>query len=145
MTLRLSTGLCNAQAESQFNTGAGANFDSGVLEYRTGTQPASADDVPTGTVLASMPLPADAFAAVVARVVAKAGTWEDPSADAAGDAGWFRLKTSTDGGGSSTTDRRIDGAITATGGGGQIELNNITIAVAQQVTQSTFAVTQPTS
>jgi hypothetical protein len=145
MALRLSTGFRDAQANSQFNAGAGASFDSGVLEFRTGTQPASANDAPTGTLLVSMTLPADAFGASSSGVVSKAGTWEDTSADAAGDAGWFRLRTSTDGGGSSTTDRRIDGAITATGGGGQIELNNITIAAAQQVTQNTFAVTHPAS
>lgn len=143
MPLRLSTGFRDSQANGQFNAAAGVSFDSGVLEFRTGAQPASANDAPTGTLLVSMTLPADAFGASATGVVSKAGTWEDTAADAAGNAGWFRLRTSTDGGALSTTDRRMDGAITATGGGGQIELNNITIAVNQQVTQNTFAVTFP--
>lgn len=145
MPLRVSTGLRNTALDNFLNTGAGVNFDSGVLEYRTGSQPASADDAPTGTILVSMPLPADAFAAASAGSAAKNGTWEDTSADANGTAGWFRLKTSGDGGGSSTTDRRIDGTITATGGGGQIELDNTTIGIGQLVTQSTFTLTWPAS
>jgi len=143
MALRLSTGFRNTKQDSAFNGGTGKQFDSGVLEFRTGSQPTTADDAPTGTLLASMTLPADAFGASSAGAVAKAGTWQDASADNAGTAGWFRLRESGDGGGSSSTDRRIDGAITATGGGGQIELNNVVIAAGQQVTQDTFAVTQP--
>lgn len=138
MAHRVSTGVAHSILNGQANSGAGGNFDSGVLEIRSGTQPASADDAPTGTLLASIALPADAFAAAAARAAAKAGTWEDASADAAGTAGWFRLRTSADGGGSSTTDRRIDGAITATGGGGEIELDNVSIALAQQVTITSY-------
>lgn len=145
MTLRISTGFRNTSLDSQFNTGVGKNFDSGVLEYRTGAQPASADDAPTGTLLVSMTLPADAFAAAAAGAVAKAGTWQDASADATGTAGWFRLRETGDGGGSSTTDRRMDGSITATGGGGDLTLDNTSITATQQVTQNTFTVTQPAS
>ena len=145
MALRLSTGFRHTSLDSQFNAGAGKQFDSGVLEFRTGAQPTVADDAPTGTVLASMTLPADAFGAAASGAVAKAGTWQDASADATGTAGWFRLKESGDLGTTNTTDRRIDGAITGTGGGGQIELDNTSIAIGQQVTQNTFTVTQPAS
>ncbi len=145
MALRLSTGFRNSKQDGAFNSGSGTNFDSGVLELRTGTQPTSADDAPVGTIIASMTLPADAFAAAASGAVAKSGTWQDASADNAGTPTWFRLKTSTDGGGSSTTDRRIDGSVTATGGGGDLTLDNTTISAAQQVTINTFTLTQPAS
>lgn len=145
MAFRISTGVRNTRQDSAFNTAAGQNFDSGVLEFRTGAQPALADDAPTGTLLVSMTLPADAFGASAAGAVAKAGTWEDPSADAGGTAGWFRLKAVGDGGLSSAVDRRMDGNITATGGGGNLELDNVVIGAGQQVTQTTFTVTQPAS
>lgn len=145
MALRLSTGFRNQKQDAAFNAGAGDSFDSGVLEYRTGTQPTAADDAPTGTLLVSMTLPADAFGASSAGAVAKAGTWNDSSADATGTAGWFRLRESTDGGGSSSTDRRIDGSITATGGGGDLTLDSTSITATQSVTQNSFTVTQPAS
>lgn len=145
MTVRLSTGFRDKSLNSQFNTGAGQNFDSGILEYRTGVQPASADDAPVGVVVASITTPADAFNAAAAGAVAKNGTWQDPSADNTGVPTWFRFRESTDGGGSSTTDRRIDGSVTATGGGGDLTLNDTSIVATQVVTQDTFTVTQPAS
>lgn len=143
MAVRRSTGHKNASLNSQFNGGAGVSYDSGVLEYRTGAQPASADDAPTGTVLATIALPADAMAAAASGAVAKSGTWQDTAADASGTAGWARLRTSGDGGGSSTTDRRIDFSVSESGGGGDLILDNTDIGVGQQVVQNTFTYTEP--
>ena len=66
---------------------------------------------------------------------AKTGTWEDLSADAAGTAGHFRLYAS-DG-----TTCHIQGTITATGGGGDMTLDNVVIAAAQAITITAFTVT----
>jgi hypothetical protein len=142
MTLAISTGLANALLDGQFNAGAGAGaFDSGVLEIRTGAAPGP-DAAPTGTLLVSITLPADAFAAATGKHVAKAGTWSNTAA-AAGTAAHFRMKTSGDGGGSSTTDKRIEGTVTATGGGGDATVDNTNIASGQTVTVNSFQLNFP--
>jgi hypothetical protein len=141
MAAGISTGLRNAVANSILNGAAGVHFDSGVLEIRSGTRPANADAAPTGSVLVTINLPADAFANAASGAAAKAGTWEDLSADAAGTATWFRLRTTSDGGGSSTTDRRIDGDVAMSGA--DLNLDNTNIAAGQAVTINTFTVTVP--
>ena len=129
MTVRLNDAFANALLD-----GVDSAFNNGTLEIRSGTQPSSANDAATGTVLATVTLPADAFAAAASRSKAKAGTWEDTSADAAGTAGWFRLKNSGD-------TQRIDGSVTATGGGGDMELDNVVLAAGQQFTITSFSLT----
>lgn len=98
MAERMEVDMRNRQADS-----LGADFDSGTLVIRTGAQPASADDAASGTLLVTITLPADAFAAASAGVAAKAGTWSG-AAVATGEAGWFRMSN-----GAGT--RSIDGAI----------------------------------
>lgn len=144
MTLRLSPGQRVAMLDAIFN-GTGINIDSYILEIRSGAQPATADLAPTGTVLASITLPADSMAAAVspAATIAKAGTWQDTSADATGTAGWMRIRASGDAGTTNNTDRRIDGAVTATGGGGELELQNTSVALGQSVTITSATFTQP--
>lgn len=141
MALRLSTGLRNACLDNGIN----GRFNSGVLEIRSGSQPAAANDAPSGTLLASISLPADCFAAASAGAIAKNGTWQDASADATGTAGWFRFRTTSDGGGSSTTDERLDGSCTGSGGGGDMEFDSTSIVAAGTVTINTYTITQPAS
>lgn len=135
-TPRFSTGYRNGLLDAGMLT----DFDSGVLEIRTGTQPASANDAPAGSILASITLPADAFAAAASGgSLAKTGTWEVASATGGGSpAAWFRLKTSTDGGGSSTTDKRIDGSCGTTDA--DLILTTLTIANGDKVVIDTFNV-----
>lgn len=144
MTLRLSPGQRVAMLDAIFN-GTGINIDNYIMEIRSGSQPATADLAPTGTVLASITLPADSMAAASspAATIAKSGTWQDSSADATGTAGWFRIRASGDAGTTNNTDRRIDGAVTATGGGGELELQNTSIATTQTVTITSVTFTQP--
>lgn len=118
--------------------GIDSTFNSGILEIRTGAQPANADAAATGTVLATITLPADAFAAAAAGAKVKAGTWQDPSADATGTAAWFRLQNVGD-------TRRIDGDVTITAGGGVLELDSLSITAAQVVTITTFTLNMPAS
>lgn len=138
--LQLSTGMRNAMMDG---TPLQTIFNSGSLEIRNGTKPADPDDAPSGTVLATFALPADCFNPAAAGAITRLGTWQDASADAAGTATWFRIMESTDGGGSSSTDARIDGDVTATSGGGDLELDNIVIGAGQQVTINTFTLTMP--
>lgn len=101
-----------------------------VLEIRSGAKP-GAENAASGTLLASITLPATPWAAAATGSKAKNGTWEDASADATGTAGHYRLKNAGD-------TRRIDGSVTGTGGGGDLELNSTSITAGQAVTINTF-------
>ena len=104
-----------------------------TLTIRTGSAPANADAAASGTVLATMTLPSDWMAAASGGSKAIAGgPWTDTSADAAGTAGHFRIV------GSGGT---MQGTITATGGGGDMTLDNVSIAVGQQVNVTAFTLT----
>lgn len=120
-------------------------YDGGVLEIRTGAPP-GAGAADTGTLLASITLPTPAFGAASGGDPATAnknGTWEDASADADGTAGHFRIKQSGDAGAGAAdaTEERIEGTVSVTGGGGDLELDNTSIATGQTVTITTFDVT----
>lgn len=141
--LSFSTAFANKVLDAFGNAGAGFNFDSGVLEIRSGAAPGP-DAADAGTLGASITLPADAFNAGAAKSMTKAGTWQDASADAAITAAHFRVKQSGDtGGATGSTDERIEGTISGTGGGGDMELDNTSIAAGQQVTISTFTWSLP--
>lgn len=103
-----------------------------TLEIRTGAAPADCATADSGTLLASMALPSDWLAAASEGVKTLLGTWQDTSANAAGTAGHFRIKQGAT--------CHIQGTVTATGGGGDITLDNVVIAVAQQVTITAFSV-----
>lgn len=104
-----------------------------VLELRSGAAPADVATADSGTLLASLALPADAFAAAATGAKAKSGTWAGTGA-AAGTIGHFRLKTS---GGVA----KLQGGVTATGGGGDMTVDNTSIAVGQAVTVTGFTLT----
>jgi hypothetical protein len=57
--------------------------------------------------------------------------------------GMVRIRAPGDAGTTNNTDRRIDGACTITGGGGELELQNLSINVGQQITVNTATYTQP--
>jgi len=130
MTIALSDTVKNARLDA-IETAVGA---SAVLKIRTGSPPGigSAD---SGTVLATMNLPSDWMAAASGGTKGLAGTWEDAAADGDGTAGHFRIYAN-DG-----TTQHIEGTVTATSGGGDIELDNVVIATGQQVTITSFTLT----
>lgn len=136
--IRMNNALRDARWNNIFNSGAGVSaFDNGVLEIRTGAQPADADTAASGTVLVTINLPADAMGVSSSGVIAKSGTWQDLTADASGEAGWFRIRNAGD-------TLRLDGTITSTAvGTGDMLLDNTNIAAGQQVTVSTFSLTDP--
>jgi hypothetical protein len=106
-----------------------------TLEIRSGTVPATCATADAGTLLASMTLPSDWMAAAASGSKAKLGTWEDTSANATGTAGHFRIKQ----GGTC----HMQGTVTATGGGGDLTLDNTSIASGQAVSITTFTLTAP--
>jgi hypothetical protein len=105
---------------------------SAVLKIRSGSVPADCGTADAGTVLATLSLPSDWLAAASGGSKSKSGTWEDASADATGTAAHFRIYAS-DG-----TTVHMQGTITATGGGGDMTLDNTSIASGQQVTITSF-------
>jgi len=134
----MAIGLSTAAANTLLDSGIGTAFDGAndILEIRDGTRPTSADDIPTGTVLAEFTLVTDSFATASGGTIVGATPWTEASAPAAGTATWFRLKQSTDTGVSSTTEVRIDGDVAASGS--DLNLSTTTIAIADQVTITQF-------
>lgn len=109
------------------------------LEIRTGSVPATCATAGSGSVLVTINLPSDWMAAASAGAMAKAGTWEDASADGTGTAGHFRVYNSQ-----ATKDNTtcfIQGTVTATGGGGDMTVANTSIAATQTVTITSFTLT----
>jgi hypothetical protein len=132
MSLQFSVPVRNARLDSIESTiGASA-----VLKIRTGAPPATCATADAGTVLATFSLPSDWMAAASAGSKAKSGTWEDTSADAAGTAAHFRVYAN-DG-----TTCGIQGTVTASGGGGDMTLDNAVLAVGQLVQITSFTITE---
>ena len=131
MAIQLSATVRNARLDA-IETAIGATA---VLKIRTGAPPANVATADSGTVLASLTLPADYMAAAAAGAKAKSGTWEDASADATGTAAHFRLYAS-DG-----TTPHMQGTVTATGGGGDMEVDNTSFAITQPFTVTAFTLT----
>lgn len=122
-------------------TSIAAAFPAGsILEVYSGGAPAITA-APTGTLLLTIVLPATPWAAPAARAVAKQGNWQ-ANAVATGVLGWFRLKdaSGTDADGADNTHQRIQGSVTATGGGGDMTVDNVNVATGQQVTATAFTV-----
>ena len=129
MAIQLSTTVrdaMNDQLETTISTAP-------TLTIWSGAAPADCATANSGTLLASMTLPSDWMAASSSGAKAKSGTWQDASADATGTAAHFRVHQ--------TTTCHMQGTVTATSGGGDIELDNTSIASGQQVTISTFSIT----
>ena len=134
MSVQLSVSVRNArldQIESTIGTSA-------VLKIRSGSPPSDCSQADSGTVLATLSLPSDWLAAAGATVAGrkdKNGTWQETDADGSGTAGHFRIY---DSGG---TTCHLQGTITATGGGGDMTLDNTSIAIHQSVTINSFMLT----
>jgi len=131
MALQLSTTVRNARLD-QIETTIGT---APLLKIRTGAAPADCGTADSGTVLASMTLPSDWMAAASSGSKAKSGTWQDASADATGTAAHFRIYDSAG------TTCHLQGTVKATGGGGDLTLDNTSIATGQSVTITSFTLT----
>lgn len=131
MAIQFSVGVRNARLDA-IETTIGT---SAVLKIRTGAAPANVATSDSGTVLATLSLPSDWMAAASSGSKAKSGTWEDTSADATGTAGHFRVYAS-DG-----TTAHIQGTVTATGGGGDMTVDNTSFASGQAFTVTGFTLT----
>jgi len=131
MTVQLAVSTRNARLDA-IETDGGT---SPILKIRTGAPPANCAAADSGTVLVTATLPSDWLAAASSGSKALSGTWQDASADATGTAAHFRVYKS-DG-----TTCQIQGTVTGSGGGGDMELNNASIASTQTVTITSFTLT----
>lgn len=132
MAIQLSTTVRNARLDA-IETAIGT---SAVLKIRTGAQPADVATADSGTVLATLSLPSDWMAAASSGSKALTGTWEDTSADDTGTAAHFRIYAS-DG-----TTAHLQGSVTVTSGGGDIELDSVSITAGQSITITGFTLTE---
>lgn len=149
MAIRFSTGLRN----KLLDTGSFKSiFQDGIIYIYSGSQPASADNAVSGTLLAKVTQNAGAFTFGVAtnglefEATAADGQLEKAPAEvwqwlgeAAGTAGWFRLMgNALDDLGASTTLPRMDGTIGTFGA--DLNLSNVSIAISQTGTIDTFTI-----
>lgn len=133
MALQLSAAVRNAMLDA-IEVAIGA---SAILRIRSGAAPANVAAASTGTVLATLNLPANWMQDAAAGVKALLGTWQDTAADASGVAAHFEV-VANDG-----TTRHMQGTVTATGGGGDLTLDNASIVSGQTVTVTSFSLTTP--
>jgi len=127
MAIQLSTTVRNALLDVIEST-IGA---SPTLELRTGAQPANCAAADSGTLVASLALPADWMAAAAAGAKAIAGSpWQDLSADNPGTVAHYRIKAGAT--------CHLQGSVTITGGGGDITLDNNVVAAGQQINITAF-------
>jgi hypothetical protein len=131
MAIQFSTSVRNARLDAiESNIGVSA-----IMRIRTGAAPANCATADSGTVVATLNLPSDWMAAASGGTKSLLGTWQDASADATGTAGHFRVY---DSGG---TTCHIQGTVTATGGGGDMTVDNVSFASGQQFTVTSFTLT----
>jgi hypothetical protein len=132
MAVRLSTGLRTKMLGNSATDGGNgfrSIFKDGIIEIRTGAQPATADAAATGTLLGTVTVASGAFTpgsatnglefdAPASGIISKAAAevWSF-NGIATGTAGWFRLKgNALDNDATSTSLPRLDGSIATSGG-----------------------------
>lgn len=133
MAIQLSTTMRNNmldQIESTIGT-------TPILTIRTGSAPANCAASNSGTVLATLNLPSDWMNAASGGTKTLLGTWTDASADATGTAAHFRIHDLTG------ATCGMQGTVTATGGGGDMEVTSTSFTVGQGFSITTFTITAP--
>lgn len=131
MTVNYSDTVRNAKLDA-YESAIGA---SAIMRIRTGAKPANCAAADSGSVLATLNLPADWMAAASGGSKAKSGTWEDLSADNTGTAGHYRIYNSA---GSVCHEQ---GSITLTAGGGDMTVDNTNFQAGQGFTITAFSKT----
>lgn len=112
-----------------------AGSGAGTIEIRSGTQPATANDTATGTLLGTLTFNDPAFGAANSSGVATAGSITgDASADATGTATWARIKDSD---GNTVFDCDVGTS------GATINLDSVSIVEAGTIDITSFTITHP--
>lgn len=132
MATRPHTTSRNAAVDAivdRLDDGTGA----GYIEIRTGSQPATGDAAATGTLLGTLTCSDPAFGAASSGTATASAITSDTSADATGTAGWFRAYDSD-------ANAVLDGDITVTSGGGDLELDDVSIVAGGTIAISSWTV-----
>lgn len=133
MAVQLNVTTRNARLDTIEST----NGASCSLEVRSGAQPANCAAAGTGTILATINLPADWMGAAASGAKALAGTWSDASADATGTAAHFRVYNSQ-----ATKDGTtcfMQGSVGQ--GSGDLSVDNSSFVAGQSFTITAFTLT----
>jgi hypothetical protein len=145
MALTISTAARNAACDAVVDLVDGGS-GAGVIRIYTGTKPATPATSPTGTLLAEFTLSDPAFGAASsgAATLDVTPALVDSSANATGTAGYFRILDSDEAAGTGLG--VVDGTVTATGGGGDLTLNTVSVTSGAEVeiTSGTVAMGQGT-
>lgn len=130
MAVQYSVAVRNAQLDAiEATIGPSA-----VLRIRSGAAPSSCLDVDSGTVLATISLPADWMNAASNGLKTLSGVWQDESADGTGVAGHFRIYNSAG------TVCGMQGTVSDNNGSGDLKLDTASISTGQSVTISSFTI-----
>lgn len=135
MAVRLSTAARNAATDAISGL-VDAGSGPGTIKIYSGSQPATPNTAASGTLLATVTLSDPAFGASSAGTA----TGADPApvtAAATGTAGWWRMADS-DG------NPVMDGSVTASGGGGDMQLSTVSLTSGGSVDITALSHTTPT-
>lgn len=133
MALQFSTAVRDAANDSRETTIGTAP----LFRIYSGTPPANPATALSGnTLLAEITLPSDWMGASSGGVKSKSGTWTDSSANATGTASFYRIYESTG------TTCHAQGTVTATGGGGDLTVDNTSFASGQSFTVTAYSWTE---
>lgn len=136
MVIRLPTASRNAAVAAVANL-VDADVGAGTIQIRSGPQPATGNDAASGTLLATVTLADPAWSGPVVGVMTLDTTPVLSTVGvAAATAGWFRMLDNSG-------DSIMDGSVTGTGGGGDLELNTTTISIGLTVEITAGTLTMP--
>lgn len=140
MTVQWDTTLRNALLD-QWETSIGT---SAKVAIYTGTVPADCSTDTSGTLLCEWDLASDWASAASAGAKAMSSTPVGGTAAATGTAGYYRIFTSAQSTAPGASKPCMEqGTVTATGGGGDMTIDNTSIASSQTVNITGFTKTAP--
>jgi hypothetical protein len=136
MATTITAAVAEAMATA-LNTHIGATAKIRIYD---GTPPANATAAPTGTTLATFTCSTNAFDSVTGGVMTLDVTPAlTVAAAATGAATYFRILNSA------ATTTLLQGSVTATGGGGDLQLNTTSLSTGVNVTITSGTLTMPTA
>lgn len=133
MTVQWSTALRNALLD-QYETTLGTAIK---VEIRTGAQPANCAAADSGTLLASFTLDSDWASAASSGSKSWTGLPKSATAGNTGTAAHYRVKDNAG------TTCHEQGTVTATGGGGDMTIDNTSVNSGQTVQITSWSKTAP--
>jgi hypothetical protein len=130
--LQFSEGVRNAMLDAiEVTVGASPR-----LQLRSGPPPANCAAASVGTLLCEITLPSDWMSAASSGTKTKLGTWSGVGATG-GTVGHYRIVNAAG------TVCHEQGSVTIAGGGGDMTVDNPSIAASQNVTVNTKSLTAP--